>query len=126
MKGTKPELRSDSLSLDSVLPAPEWLGEKARGEWARVMPILTERRILTEADLGNLENYCVAAGRVREFEGAIQTEADTELMLKLFRAQDKAMSSARQLSAELGLTPVSRSRPAIREDRDDEPDPLDV
>lgn len=126
MKGTKPELRADSLSLDSVLPAPEWLGEKARGEWARVMPILTERRILTEADLGNLENYCTSIGRVREFEASIQTETDTELMLKLFRAQDKAMASARQLSAELGLTPVSRSRPAIREDRDDEPDPLDV
>ena len=42
------------------------------------------------------------------------------------RVQDKAMASARQLAAELGLTPVSRSRPAIREedDQDDSPNPL--
>lgn len=51
---------------------------------------------------------------------------EPDMQLKLIRVQDKAMASARQLAAELGLTPVSRSRPAIREDQDDEPDPLDV
>ncbi|WP_206436959.1 P27 family phage terminase small subunit [Paracoccus haematequi] len=63
---------------------------------------------------------------MRDTEALIQEGQEPDLMLKLARLQDKAMASARQLAAELGLTPVSRSRPAIREDGDNEPDPLDV
>lgn len=125
MKGTKPELRQDADAVANI-PAPEWLSEDARKEWDRVMPILTERRILTDADLGGLENYCICIGRVRETERLIQSELEPDMQLKLIRVQDKAMASARQLAAELGLTPVSRSRPAIREedDQDDSPNPL--
>lgn len=128
MKGTKPEMRPDADALTEALPAPSWLSEKAREEWDRVIVVLTERRILTDADLGGLENYCIAIGRTREMEAAIQDEAEVELMLKLIRVQDKAMASARQLAAELGLTPVSRSRPAIREDGDgdDSVNPLEM
>lgn len=129
MKGTKPKLRQEPVQdIAQVTAAPDWLSEGARKEWDRVMPILTERRILTDADLGGLENYCICIGRVRETEALIQSEADAEMQLKLIRVQDKAMASARQLAAELGLTPVSRSRPAIRDedDGDDSPSPLDV
>lgn len=129
MKGTKPQLREAlPQEIAEVSDAPDWLAEEARKEWDRVMPILTERRILTDADLGGLENYCICIGRVRDTEALIQHEADPEMMLKLIRVQDKAMASARQLAAELGLTPVSRSRPAIRdeEDGDDSPSPLEI
>lgn len=128
MKGTKPQMRADNMGISHNVAAPEWLAEGARTEWDRVMPILTERRILTDADLGGLENYCVCIGRVREMEAAIQADPEPDLMLKLIRVQDKAMASARQLAAELGLTPVSRSRPAIREDddRDDTQNPMEV
>ena len=42
--------------------------------------------------------------------------------------QSDAMTRARLLAAELGLTPVSRSRPAIRDDdpEDDDDNPLEV
>lgn len=132
MKGRKPEIREAGGKNDimsDLTDAPGWLAGDARAEWNRVMPILTERRILTDADLGNLENYCICIGRVREMERAIQAENDAEMMLKLIRVQDKAMASARQLGAELGLTPVSRSRPAVREKEDgdaDDANPLDV
>jgi P27 family predicted phage terminase small subunit len=126
MKGTKPHLREENVTMDHVMP-PEWLAESARKEWDRVMPVLTERRILTEADLGGLENYCICIGRVRDMEAGIQNTADPELILKLARMQDKAMASARLLAAELGLTPVSRSRPAIRNDNPEEgDDPLNI
>lgn len=118
MKGRKPEIQ-EAEGIHTV-EAPDWLAADARAEWDRVMPILTQRRILTDADLGNLENYCICIGRVRQMEAAIQTEADPEMMLKLIRVQDKAMASARQLGAELGLTPVSRSRPAVREKEEDD------
>lgn len=130
MKGRKPEIREaeGKCANFSHLAAPDWLAEDARAEWDRVMPDLIQRRILTDADLGNLENYCICIGRVRQMEAKIQTEEDPEMMLKLIRVQDKAMASARQLGAELGLTPVSRSRPAVREkeEEDDGDNPLSV
>lgn len=128
MKGRKPEICEAEVGITHN-DAPDWLSEAARREWDRVMPILTERRILTDADLGSLENYCILIGRVRDMEAAIQAENNAEMMLKLIRVQDKAMASARQHAAELGLTPVSRSRPAMRDDGDggdDEPNPLDM
>ena len=86
------------------------------------MPELVKRRILTPADLGCLESYCIAIGRIREIELLLRAGID----LKLLRAQDKAMVTARQLAAELGLTPVSRSRPAVRDNdnQDDDENPL--
>lgn len=128
MKGTKPQLREQNDALADNIAAPEWLAEDARTEWDRVMPVLVERRILTDADLGGLESYCICIGRVRQMEAAIQAEKEPDLLLKLIRVQDKAMASARQLGAELGLTPVSRSRPTIRDDgdQDSSPSPLDV
>jgi len=128
MKGTKPQLRQSSEAL-GILSAPEWMAEAARKEWDRVMPDLAARRILTTADLGTLESYCICAGRVRDLETLIQAGPDADLAMKLMRLQDKAMASARQHAAELGLTPVSRSRPAIRDDADEDektPNPLDM
>ncbi len=110
------------------LAAPDWLSEYARSEWNRVMPILTERRILTSGDLGSLENYCIAIGTVREMEAHLQQhghiQTDLEGRMKRNPAvgiQAEATTRARLLAAELGLTPVSRSRPAIR-DEDGEDD----
>jgi len=132
MRGTKPAMRTDREAVRD-LAAPLWLSEAAAEEWARVMPILTERRILTVADLGSLENYCIAIGTVREMERHLQTHGhviDVDGAMKRNPAvgiQSEAMTRARLLAAELGLTPVSRSRPAIREDGDDDgDDPLDL
>lgn len=116
MKGRKPELVIDNGAVDRVPAAPGWLSRDAKAEWRRIMPALVQRRILTSADLGSVENYCVAVGRIREIESAIQ--AAGEIDPALFRMQDKATATARQLAAELGLTPVSRSRPAMRDDDD--------
>jgi len=127
MKGRKPELRETSAGVTTTV-APTWLSKEAKAEWDRVMPVLVERRILTDADLGSLESYCICVGRVRQCETQIQKEKDPEMRLKLIRVQDKSMASARQLAAEMGLTPVSRSRPAVRDDEseDDSVSPLDI
>jgi P27 family predicted phage terminase small subunit len=127
MKGAKPQMREAEAPVADV-EAPEWLSDDARAEWCRVMPDLTKRRILSDADLGGLENYCVSIGKVREFEREYRVQSDIEVKLKLFRAIDKAMGTARQIGAELGLTPVSRSRPAVRdmEEGDDDDNPLSV
>lgn len=119
MRGTKPHLVVDNGAISRPERAPSWLSKEAKAEWKRILPSLAKRRILTVADLGSVENYCIAIGRVRECERAIQQSGPVCLDAGLFRMQDKAMTTARQLAAELGLTPVSRARPVIRDDNDD-------
>ncbi|MFG1349666.1 phage terminase small subunit P27 family [Xanthobacter autotrophicus] len=118
MKGTKPRLVIDNDAVVRAPSAPSWLSREAKTEWRRVIPGLVKRRVLTSSDLGTLENYCVATGRVRQIERRIQ-QLD-RLDLQLARLQIHVMATARQHAAELGLTPVSRSRPTIREEGDDE------
>jgi P27 family predicted phage terminase small subunit len=111
--------------LRAVPRAPKWLSRDAADEWRRIMPDLVSRRILTDSDMGMVEAFCVASGRVREIERMIQKSGDIDP--KMFRMQDKAIMTARQIAAEIGLTPVSRSRPSIVDDRsDDQDNPLDM
>lgn len=137
MRGAKPALRlvspedrplsPPSKDVSPVKP-PAWLPANAKAEWKRVYPILTERRILTDADMGSLENYCLAIGQVRDCQRAltrarkmfVQSERSAPRPHPAFRLMHEAMRQARQLAAELGLTPVSRSRPAILDQDDDD------
>lgn len=90
------------------------------------MPLLVARKILTEADMGSVENYCVAIAQVRTMQAVIDLEGhlmDTERGKRAHPAvkiQSDAMTRARLLAAELGLTPVSRSRPTVRDDAQEE------
>jgi len=133
MRGRKPHIRIERDSLGER-PPPDFLSEDAREEWERIVPILAQRRILSEADCGTLESYCMAVGTVREMDreiqksGAIQKvfkiDNDGEAVLVSIRknpavsVRDGAMTQARLLAAELGCTPVSRSRPSVENDDD--------
>ncbi|MBB5045929.1 P27 family predicted phage terminase small subunit [Rhodopseudomonas rhenobacensis] len=132
MRGTKPTLVVDNGTVLRDIKAPSWMSKDAKAEWRRVFPVIRKRRILTVADLGSLENYCVALGTVREMERTLQAEGhvfSAESGPKRHPAvaiQSDAMTRALRLASELGLTPVSRSRPAVRKDDDDEDvSPLD-
>ncbi|WP_421695479.1 phage terminase small subunit P27 family [Aestuariivirga sp.] len=114
MKGTKPQIRVDAKAIARTPRPPAWLSQHARAEWRRIMPHLVERRILTDADLAMVEGFCIATSRVREVEDLMRS--GDMLDPKLWRVQNQALQTARQIAAELGLTPVSRSRPTIRDD----------
>lgn len=127
MKGRKPILRADSNVVALRGPyAPKHLAEDAAAEWRRVIGDLLDRKILTRADLGTLENYCTQIGIARQCErilaadGLIVQSASGPKRHPASSILKDAVSTARQLAAELGLTPVSRSRPAVREDADDD------
>jgi len=126
VRGTKPFLREDRDALSGDMPAPDWMSDDAKAEWGRVIAILVDRRILTEADLASLENYCVSIGTIREAERDIREHGlviRTEKGARKNPAiaiQSDAMTRARLLAAELGLTPVSRSRPSVRNDDADD------
>ena len=122
MRGDKPNLKQDRAPLTTAPACPAWLPKQAK-----CAPILAERRILTEGDLGSLENYCLAIGQVRECQTILAGlespffagENGAPRPHPAIRVMHTAMTHARQLAAELGLTPVSRSRPAISDEGDD-------
>jgi P27 family predicted phage terminase small subunit len=141
VKGAKPHIRIEKDVLSDT-PAPAWFSLAAREEWERVTPLLVERKILTRADLGILESYCMALGQSRDMERELQREGvlvkiyalDKEgaailddrkkpVLAKIIKnpavaIQKDAMNTARLLGAELGVSPVSRSRPTIGGDDD--------
>lgn len=125
MKGTKPQLVVDNEALTTMPAPPDWFSEEARKEWRRILPALVGRGIFTVADLGNLENYCVAQGVIREAAADLAAANDSAAKARIYRMMNQAMATARQLSAELGLTPISRSRPAMK-DLFDGDDPLAI
>ena len=136
MNGAKPQLVIDNAPVRSVPRVPSWMSDDAKAEWRRVVPELVDRRILTKADLASLENYCISIGTTREMERHLQEHGRVVEAFKLNKdgervstgmernpatlIQKEAMTLAKQLASELGLTPVSRSRPAIRDDDDDD------
>jgi P27 family predicted phage terminase small subunit len=135
MRGTKPHIRIERDPIGE-LPAPGWMSPDARAEWERIVPILAQRKILTSADIGSLENYCIAMGTVREMERLIQKQGAVQMVYKVDKdgnsmlvssrrhpavsVQSDAMTRARLLAAELGATPVSRSRPTVDDGEDDD------
>ncbi len=130
MRGRKPDtIVTGSSPVLKTPSAPSWLSKDAKAEWRRVAPILVdERKVLTVADLGTLESYCIAIGTTREAHRALNRDGLVVAGKRhpAFGVMNAAQTTARLCAAELGLTPVSRSRPAIREDEDDELSPLDI
>lgn len=125
MRGRKPsQIAADAGALTAVPSAPSWLSKDAKAEWRRVMPDLVRRRVVTTSDLGSVENYCTVNGRIRELDRAFQSG---DIDPKLLRLQAMLVQTARQLATELGLTPVSRSKPqAVAAEKQAEDSPLDM
>lgn len=124
LRGVKPVLSPDREPLTRAPAAPKWMTADARAEWKRIMPRLIADRIITKADLTGVENYCVATGRIREIERLFAADG---LDKTLFGMQNRAMQTARQLAAEYGLSPVSRTRVgSAGTDDDDDDNPLAV
>lgn len=131
MRGRKPNIIAyPGGTVKKARPAPDWLSPHARAEWRRVLPILIERKVLTGADYGLLESYCVAYGQIRTMADEItalpshfvNSEKGGPRPHPAIRLQHEAMNQARRLAAELGLSPVSRSRAGVAPtaDNDDE------
>jgi P27 family predicted phage terminase small subunit len=115
VKGRKPSSIIEG-SITEVPRAPAWMSPAAKSEWKRIMPDLVQRRTLEPADMGLVEFLCVALGRVREIEKLIRASGTIDA--RMFRMQDKAMVTARQIASEIGATPVARSRACLRDDGD--------
>lgn len=131
MKGRKPEVRVARDSLSEV-PPPDWLSDYAKAYWVEVVRELSGRKILTTDNLPSVANYCIALAAVREADDDIRdngrvidimAEAKDGTLYRKGRVpnpavkqMNDAMSLSLRLAAELGATPISRSRPSLPDD----------
>lgn len=128
MRGRKPATIAPGSSPVMKAPSPPaWLPKAGKAEWKRVCPVLVdERRTLTTADLPTLAAYCAAVAQVQEATTILEAEGFTyrgpqgPKKHPAVSIRHDAMTQMRQLGSELGLTPVSRSRPAMRDHDDSE------
>ena len=123
MKGRKPgSLPADPLALSKVPPAPRHLAPLAKLEWRTVLPSLVEAGTVRQSDLSLLATYCAMIAIAAE--GASDHAAKT-LDAAGFRRMNQAATTARQIAAEFGLTPVARTRAGLtasgEEDAGDDP-----
>lgn len=123
-RGIKPAPAKDAEALTKAPAAPAYLSSHAKAEWKRVMPQLIGRRIITRGDLAGIENYCTAAGAVRQIAEIINAMPVPDL--KLAGLQIRYAQTARQLASEYGLTPTSRARIGSAAPEDDDDNPLAV
>lgn len=112
MRGLKPRLVVSNEAVTAVPAPPSWLSKDAKAEWKRVAPDLVARGLLTDTDLGALENYCVAMGHVRAMTRAINRAGHmiAGKQHPLLRHLHGYLETSRRYAAEMGLTAVARHR----------------
>ena len=131
MRGRKPAAIVTGSNPVTVVPSPpSYFPKDAKAEWRKIAPILIdERKTLTEADLGTLESYCLATGNMRAAQRILNVEGLVTAAGKrhpAFGIMNAAQTTQRLCAAELGLTPVSRSRPAVRSEGNDDDNPFGI
>ena len=90
---------------------PESLKGEGLKEWRRLAPILIGQGVLTEADWSVFAQYCEAQGRYLELWAVRSKErVGSEEWQRIDRAVDRALNHLGKARAELGLTPVTRSK----------------
>lgn len=131
MRGRKPAAIITGSSVVTQVPTPpSYFPKAAKAEWRKIAPILiNERKTLTEADLGMLESYCLAISNMREAQRILNAEGLVTVAGKrhpAFGILNAAQTTQRLCATELGLSPVSGSRPAVRSDGNDDDNPFAI
>jgi P27 family predicted phage terminase small subunit len=120
MRGIKAEISAAEDGPSDDVPAPEWLSDDGAEVWREQLPLLNQRGTLSVADLKIFANFCeacatvVMTSRTLKKEGLTFTGPSGPKKHPAVAIRDAAMNQARQMAAELGLTPASRGRPGIK------------
>ena len=99
---------------------PATLGAEARKEWDRVAPVLADRNIATQLDMTMLAMYCQHIGYATELHALLERVSlrrDAPRWIALVRAHRQETQAALRLAVEFGLTPSSRVRLGIPNNR---------
>ncbi len=110
----------------SELPeCPKHLQDEARAEWFRICGALDTMGLLTSADHALLEAYCVtyarwldAEAKLKEFGTIVKSPNKGFPMTSPYlHVANSALEQLRKLAVEFGLSPSSRSRIRVGDER---------
>lgn len=127
-RGRKAELQviEGGLKSEDVSEFPDSIPETLQDEWRAVIKDLSDRKMLTDAVLPTVESYVLAIGNMRTAQqairdhGALITGRDGVLKQNpAISLLGKCNTAIQRISAELGLTPASRSKSKMRGDEED-------
>ena len=122
-------------AIKTVPKPPKHFSDAAKAEWKRIMPVLVDRRVLSAADLHACERFCEAISDIVDAREAIAADGayvlnrlDEKKRHPAFSTLREATANSKMWAASLGLTPSSRAKAGVTEDRDSEGDdnPLSV
>lgn len=104
--------RAGDLEFESKAPKPPTtLSREARAEWNRVVPLLAEQGVLSEADRAGLVALCEAwAMHQAALAQSRKTKWGTRLHREALGEIHRAFQRWSQLAARFGLTPADRPR----------------
>lgn len=104
---------------------PSYVQGEGRKEWRRVARLLVQLRVLTEADRSALAMYCMAYSRWVEAEAKIREEGMIVVSSNGYVRQNpyvliagEAMRQMRGLLSDFGMTPSSRAKVQVAEERE--------
>ena len=104
------------FTLITDIEPPTWLSDKAVTMWETVMPELLRNKVLTVADIHNVEVFCMAYNRWRQAEDDIKvngvtiTNESTTIKNPAVTVVNEATNQMMKFGALLGLDPSSRQR----------------
>lgn len=117
------QLGGQNVRIPVQIPeCPAHLNTAARGEWARIAPLLLAAGLITELDRAALAAYCQAWGEWALLEKRIKqltaekgadalidvTPSGYKQVAALAQARDRALDRMLRFAKEFGLTPASR------------------
>jgi phage terminase small subunit len=106
MRGRKPKLAVVGGPQEPN-PPPGWLSADAKAVWRVAAADLAARGLLFRGSLELLAAYCVCIAAIRQRQPYVEGDVFNR---EVFADQMKAMTMAKQLAVELGLTVTSRTR----------------
>ena len=110
---------------------PAYLDERARQEWRRLILILKQMKVLTEADGLMLGNLCLtvstlvkAQEKLNQLGILYKSPSGYVMQSPLLTVVNQCVDTITKLSREFGLTPASRPRLTIQKQDDTHEDEL--
>lgn len=127
--GKRPR-NSRAPKADPALPEPpEFLSATAKEQWERIAPLLFASKVLTRLDDAALAALCTAFARwveaetsLREHGLVVKSPNGFPIQNPYLSIANTAMRQMKELLAEFGMTPSSRSRVEVPKEGDEETD----
>lgn len=123
--GHRPLNDREPIAPSDLPECPEHLQDEARAEWFRIGAALNVMDLLTSADHALLEAYCVTYARWLEAEGMVKKfgmivkspDKGFPMTSPYLHVANSSLEQLRKLAVEFGLSPSSRSRIRVGDER---------